>query len=111
MISYLQAFVNADFTHSALGGRNGRLTTLNGEDAIHADAKALDLKIEYRDDMQGFQEVPGDSATGYAELNDLRSGGSGGGGDAVAPAGTESAERLAKPGVFARQPFQRLRTG
>lgn len=65
-----QAFVTEEC--SALGGRNGRLATLNGEDAIHADAKALNMKIEYREDMQGFQEVHREHRVGYTEWRDLR---------------------------------------
>jgi hypothetical protein len=75
-ISHVSKFDPTNTTHviiaSALGGKNGSLSTLNGENAIHADDKALNLKVEYRHDVQSFQEVGRGDGREYTELSNLQ---------------------------------------
>lgn len=73
-VKHVSHFDPTNTTHlivaSAQGASRGGLHALKGEDAIHADARALNLKIEYNH-MQGFQEVSNLSNSDYTELNDL----------------------------------------
>jgi hypothetical protein len=75
-ITHVSKFDPTNTTHviiaSALGGKNGSLSTLNGENAIHADDKALNLKVEYRHDVQSFQEVGRGDGREYTELANLQ---------------------------------------
>lgn len=71
-VKYVSRFDPTNTTHlivaSAQGASRGGLHALRGEDAIHADAKALNLKIEYNH-MQGFQEASNLSNSDYTELS------------------------------------------
>lgn len=73
-VKHVSHFDPTNTTHlivaSAQGASRGGLHALRGEDAIHADAKALNLKIEYNH-MQGFQEASNLSNSDYTELSDL----------------------------------------
>ena len=72
-VKHVSKFDPTNTTHlivaSAQGASRGGLHALRGEDAIHADAKALNLKIEYNH-MQGFQEVCNLSNSDYTELSE-----------------------------------------
>ena len=72
-VKHVSKFDPTNTTHlivaSAQGASRGGLHALRGEDAIHADAKALNLKIEYNH-MQGFNEVSNLSNSDYTELSE-----------------------------------------
>ena len=99
-VKHVSTFDPTNTTHlivaSALGGRNGGLGALRGENAIRADAKALNLKVEYKD-LHGFQEVNNLGDLEYTELQDR--------------GGTGEARQSLKPALFARRPFMRTTTG
>ena len=73
-VKHVSRFDPTNTTHlivaSAQGASRGQLHALRGEDAIHTDAKALNLKIEYNH-LQGFQEASNLSNSDYTELSDL----------------------------------------
>lgn len=102
-VKYVTEFDPTNTTHlivaSALGGRNGGLGALRGENAVTTHTEALNLKIEYRD-SQGFQEkeVNNHGRLEYTELQNL---------------GTPDAtsQRRSMSALFARRPFMRTATG
>ncbi|KAK3697086.1 hypothetical protein LTR37_017684 [Vermiconidia calcicola] len=100
-VRHVSKFDPTNTTHliiaAGIGGRNGGLGALSGENAIHADAKALNMKIEYKN-LQGFQEVTrGGDAVQYTELSDLRQ--------------EDEVGQTSRPGLFGRKPFVRTITG
>ena len=99
-VGHVSTFDPTNTTHlivaSALGGRNGGLGALRGENAVYAHTKALNLKIEYKD-LQGFQEVSGHGEMQYTELQNLGS--------------PDLESERPKSALFGRRPFVRTTTG
>ena len=99
-VKHVSTFDPTNTTHiiiaSALGGKNGGLGALGGESAIHADARALNLKVEYKG-LNGFQEVNSVSELDETELQEYQ--------------GANETNRPSKPALFARRPFLRTTTG
>ena len=98
-VKHVSHFDPTNTTHlivaSAIGGRNGGLGALRGENAIHADDRALNLRIEYKD-SHGLQEVGEHGEAAYTELQDFR--------------GASGPSQAPKPALFARRPFMRRTT-
>lgn len=99
-VKYVSTFDPTNTTHlivaSAAGAKAGGLGALGGENAIHADARALNMKIEYKG-PHGFHEV---NRIGYLENTELQ----------VYEVHGES-NSSTKPAFFARKPFIRSTTG
>lgn len=73
-VKHVSRFDPTNTTHlivaSAQGASRGQLHALKGEDAIHANTRALNIKIEYNH-LQGFQEASNLSNSDYTELSDM----------------------------------------